>query len=640
MWSSHSWGAAVLALLAYLFISLTAIADATQLDQIIPSDHNHPIIDASFTEGGDIPATNSPIVGSVTNQWLNGQNRALDDVEEVARQEMRRAPAGVSTLANNAPQNMNIAPGETQNWLFPQEAIEGPHGEEGVGFPSDASVTGNMSDDGPFRLELKRQSSIPVWITINTCLQPSTNTSAGNIPPQLELYYSTSQSDETPGPSSNAIQVDVTGGFGIIEIDASDDVYVGVTAPNGTQLSGSWNYEIAASIDAPFHFWSNSTDLLFVDGDSHAALLITPDLTDASSNSTIYQDWLALAPPYGIFAHNQNDTAILGVSRSYCGLRHNAQIMANIPSVDNNNAATMTNRGIGAAPKEQFYIGALEASSSYWGVLAMTGNSTDSGLNVIGGGGRVWTNMTFRTKTLDNCALLYNLSFCSEVAYAVPSNPNNYSGSTGLAALGAAYDDYAMGMYELFNYSLQQIPCNTTPSAQYSLARDCDDCARAYKQWLCAVSIPRCEDWDNEASYLAPRNMAQDWPNGTAPYWLSNPSINQSVSTDIQINSSRNAQVIDQTIMPGPYKEVLPCIDLCYDIVQSCPAIFMFMCPSGIYKNMSYGVRSSDPGTISCSYLGAAYYLSDASSIRSWNAGHVSMTGSVVLATALALLFL
>ncbi|KAG9818558.1 hypothetical protein KCU77_g17340, partial [Aureobasidium melanogenum] len=37
-------------------------------------------------------------------------------------------------------------------------------------------------------------------------------------------------------------------------------------------------------------------------------------------------------------------------------------------------------------------------------------------------------------------------------------------------------------------------------------------------------------------------------------------------------NSSRNPTIIVDTIAPGPYKEVLPCQDLCYSLVRSCPA--------------------------------------------------------------------
>lgn len=47
--------------------------------------------------------------------------------------------------------------------------------------------------------------------------------------------------------------------------------------------------------------------------------------------------------------------------------------------------------------------------------------------------------------------------------------------------------------------------------------------------------------------------------------------------------------MIDQKIKPGPWKEVLPCEDLCYQLVQSCPAALGFACPIGERLVSSYG---------------------------------------------------
>lgn len=220
---------------------------------------------------------------------------------------------------------------------------------------------------------------------------------------------------------------------------------------------------------------------------------------------------------------------------------------------------------------------------------------------------------TNRAQPLEsNCALLYNLTFCSEVAYAVPSNPDKFSPITGLNELAAVYDNYSATQYKYFNYSLQQIPCNTTSSAQYSLARTCTDCANAYKQWLCAVTIPRCEDFSATEPWLKERNTAQKFTNGSSISILGNASYEQTLLGSVATNSSRNP-IIDTDIQPGPYKEVLPCQDLCWDLVQSCPAALQFGCPyEGRGLEDSYGARSSDPGNITCSYLGAAYYLSGA----------------------------
>lgn len=209
-------------------------------------------------------------------------------------------------------------------------------------------------------------------------------------------------------------------------------------------------------------------------------------------------------------------------------------------------------------------------------------------------------------------------------------------------------------MYQNFNYSLQQIPCNTTSSAQYSLAKTCDDCAAAYKQWLCAVTMPRCEDFSANMAWLQPRNMAQRFINSSslpptsqflqqdllnAPYVPMNgapgdsAAWSQTYASVFASNSSRNPDIIDQTIMPGPYKEVLPCDDLCYSLVQSCPASFGFGCPtSGRGLELDYGKRSGDSSNLTCSYLGAVYYLNDA--------GRIGSSGFAILIAGLVSLVL
>ena len=100
-------------------------------------------------------------------------------------------------------------------------------------------------------------------------------------------------------------------------------------------------------------------------------------------------------------------------------------------------------------------------------------------------------------------------------------------------------------------------------------------------------------------------------------------------------NQSRNL-LIDNIIQPGPYKEVLPCEDLCYSIVQSCPAKLQFGCPQGSALAMSYGKRSKDPGQITCSYLGAVYYLNGSDRGR----GSVIMAFGAAISASLVILLL
>ena len=149
--------------------------------------------------------------------------------------------------------------------------------------------------------------------------------------------------------------------------------------------------------------------------------------------------------------------------------------------------------------------------------------------------------------------------------------------------------------------------------------------ARAYKEWLCAVSIPRCEDFSSTAPYLQIRNVAQDFINGSslpssylnqsyvpmpnAPTLDGSAAYQQTLLSSVATSQSRNPK-IDEIIKPGPYKEVLPCEDLCYSLVQSCPAALGFGCPvPGRGLEVSYGNRSGmTEGRITCSYLGAYVY--------------------------------
>ena len=583
----------------------------------------------------------------------------------------KREAVVVTTLgASNVPGALNINPGQTQIWIFRNTTIWGNYTDPGIGLPGefDDSNNDDSGDQGTVYSKLKgghvgsaqlfeRQSTEnrTVYISINTCLQPGwngTSTQTGP-PPQLTLYISNTTSNRTPGPNiteDTQVVLPLDEGFASYSIDATADLYMSVAAPDlPSNFSGVWNYNLAASIDGYYHSYHPAAFLHLVDTDTNSALLVTENLTQANPEDAVYQQWMNLSTPFIVFAQNIQDSSVLGVKNSLCGLQTTAQLIAN---PDDPGAITdavqmgMVTRGLGNKPKEQFYIKSLNASSDYEVFLGMLGNSTRSGAGIVGGGGQVWSPVSLRTKQGEcivlttseeitsasdstlidgNCALIFNLTFCSEVAYAVPSNPYTFPSTDYLSAV---YDSYAANMYQNFNYSLQQIPCNTTSSAQYSLAKNCDDCAAAYKQWLCAVTMPRCEDFSAQLPWLQPRNMAQRFLNSSSsPMFISQGDLDapynpmesapgdsnarsQTYASVFASNSSRNPEIIDQTIMPGPYKEVLPCEDLCYSLVQSCPASLGFGCPSpGKGLERDYGKRTGD---LTCSYLGAVYYLNDA----------------------------
>lgn len=87
--------------------------------------------------------------------------------------------------------------------------------------------------------------------------------------------------------------------------------------------------------------------------------------------------------------------------------------------------------------------------------------------------------------------------------------------------------------------------------------------------------------------------------------------------------------MIDAVIQPGPYKELLPCKDICYNLTRSCPAALQFACPlEGHGLNYSYG--SPHTGEVRCNSPWTA--MSGAAGLR--------VTGVVALYVALALAFM
>lgn len=166
-------------------------------------------------------------------------------------------------------------------------------------------------------------------------------------------------------------------------------------------------------------------------------------------------------------------------------------------------------------------------------------------------------------------------------------------------------------MYQNFSYTLDQVACDAPGDSLYSLSTNCSACRTEYKNWLCSVTIPRCEDFSNTNAWLQPRLVgAPVLPNiGNAQQILNSPDNNATNALALYANTSRNP-IIDDQIKPGPYKEILPCENLCYNMVRTCPAALQFACPTsdwGLWR--SYGsLEGISQENITCNYYGYVYY--------------------------------
>ncbi|ORY87843.1 stretch-activated cation channel Mid1, partial [Protomyces lactucae-debilis] len=303
--------------------------------------------------------------------------------------------------------------------------------------------------------------------------------------------------------------------------------------------------------------------LFLQDADFSAALLTTGNLT--SNALPNYQIWVN--PSRGAVANNIDASIQESLQASYCGITR-AKAQVTLANADR----SMTTRG-GNQPKEQFYVHDLQPSTFYDAYITLRNNLTE--------GGTIWPVQQFRTRDDTTCQIIYNLAFCNEIAYSVPSNSTLYNP----VALGTYYDNRALAYFQNFSNTMQQYACNVSDDAKYSLVSTCDDCKAAYKDWLCAVTIPRCADTTNPASFLTLRNQSR-------------------------------SPLLDRDLHPGVYKEVLPCGDLPRNVARTCPAFIQFWLPSNkTVFDATYGQRSNN-ATISCNAPGVDFWVAGASMQR------------------------
>ncbi|KAK4105055.1 stretch-activated Ca-permeable channel [Parathielavia hyrcaniae] len=554
-----------------------------------------------------------------------------------------RAPAEVTSLTNNEPMPMNVEGGTMQRFVFAlsgvsrrgaeEDGLEARDGNE-ILRESNASAGAREHDTTGEKEEpqlARRQAMQKVYISATTCLQPQPiDPSKTTVdPPQLTLLVSTSAEDLLADPEFQD-KVVFNEGAVMYNLTTDREVYIGIQAQKVSALfSGTYNFQIAASTDNFYYSYNeqDDADLIWVDSDSQGALLITHNLTDKADPAAEQQ--IMSSQPYVLFAHNEKDPAINGLKHSYCGLQNYAQIAAIKDGRRTSLVRTgMTRRGPGNLPKQQFFFSGLNSSSTYIGILAKAG--ADGGAlgkrqTAAAGGTQIFKPTNFTTKSdHGNCALIIDLAFCDQIAYSVPSNPN-FGNSTQLAQF---YDGYAASMYANFNKSLAQIACEAPSSQRYSLARNCTDCAGAYKDWLCSVTIPRCEDFSNPAPHLQPRAVGQPFPDGSAlNHQEALAGYDAAALNSTAFRASRNP-AIDEVVRPGPYKELLPCDDLCYKLVQSCPAQLGFGCPVPGQIGFEGNYARHDPTAgLTCNFPGSAH-------VKSRAAGRAAVGWGVVVPAA------
>jgi calcium channel MID1 len=582
----------------------------------------------------ELPLDSSPWIDPSALDTDNGESQTLsyEPVFNLFSRSILGRAQDVTPLENNKPLGLNLNPGSSPIcYIIKRGSLNVSKGNQRR---QDESENGGGDENN--------KNSTTIFISANTCLQPIIiGNKKTTTPPQLTLFVSNKTDAACPQITSTPNGAEAKGftskvfdeGAVTLSINSTNDVYVAIYAPKiSDQFQGTYNFEVAASNTTYFHQYeaTGSAELLWMDSDSTSALLMTRNLTDEASDvgHVMGED-----PPYQLYVSGSDAENLTGLRHSACGLQKNAPIGANNQGNAKNNImikTAMTLRGPGNLPKQQFYVVGLNATSDYNGVLVKPANLTVNAKRQEGGGlgvaltspgSIVYQATKFETNAGEfvslllrrmmprgavtndvaapNCKVVTDLEFCNEIQYAVPGNDGKFNNTE----LAKAYDNYAKSMYDNFLKVMMQIQCETDSTSRYSLARNCDDCKNAYKRWLCTVSIPRCEDFQGDSLFTVIRNVGQPFPNGSTLATDLQTSLAQVPSQNISRNS-----FIDTTIQPGPYKEILPCEDICFQVVQSCPAAIGFKCPQeGMYGfNVSYGKRNGDRSLVSCNFPGEA----------------------------------
>lgn len=193
----------------------------------------------------------------------------------------RNYPSDAKSLGNNQFQDSTVEVGGIQWFFVTKEVVNGKKETTISKLPASLSARAVMEMDH-VKLELRKRGQAEplakrdqttVYLSLTTCRTPTSNSSS-TVPgsfPQLQVYYSTDESLDKPGPGKDdSLQTMITaeGGFANTNITTDGDIFIGVVAPNSTTFSGNYDYQIAASIDAPFHSVNDDDSFLyFIDAD-------------------------------------------------------------------------------------------------------------------------------------------------------------------------------------------------------------------------------------------------------------------------------------------------------------------------------------------------------------------------------------
>ncbi|KAJ7841335.1 stretch-activated Ca2+-permeable channel component-domain-containing protein [Mycena olivaceomarginata] len=376
--------------------------------------------------------------------------------------------------------------------------------------------------------------------------------------PIPRFFLTNGSSTASPGPD---------GGTDVVEIvlDHGHGSWTG-PFPSGGVLgvlnAAQMPFEIGVSEGVPIHQSDDSAALLG-DTTSTQALLFSPAFSPPDIQDPKYPNYtLPAAIPSIPAAPSDPKNYTLIVSPTSNGLT----------SMQQTACALSKQKSTGVVAKQNLWLRDSSGWRTEWFMTGLTAN-TNYTAYVILDAYKVTRPIFFTTKqSTFPCSLVSQLPYCPSIAYAVPLPPPpspalTYDGTN----LPASISTPLISTLTNFTTTLTTFACGRD---FYSPLVSCADCQRAYRTWLCAVSLSRCAD---------PPSSPSSAPPGPALLTSQSPS-------------ARNAGFSSSSGV-STYTQLLPCLETCTATDRACPSFLGFRCPLPRFNAaQSYGVGFVDSG--------------------------------------------
>lgn len=386
------------------------------------------------------------------------------------------------------------------------------------------------------------------------------------------MYVSTDSANQSPGPENPAGSPDIAYFLGGLATDVNydrqpDGAWISIYPPLDRRgVIGEWTLVVTASSEVQPLKLQNTQGIQFSDSDRNNALLTT-----YNSSQGVSPDLTLVVLPTSDAGFLPNayyfNSSVCAIAAAYN--KFNAIDNDDKPAV--NRSDTVRGSLYDNTTRVQWQVSNLQPATNYTAWLIEVGNS--GGPSSILGTSNLWPSVKFTTKRSANCRLVYDVDFCPSVAYSIPVSPS-VSTEKALTIINETFSPN----FANFSATLDTFPCGDKSFGQYSALQTCGLCKNAYRDWLCAVTMPRCTDSlptvnnQTSAAYPDPFDlMGIETPLNTdlLPYIIN------------RKNDSRQAYIdAENGLDAGSYGEVLPCIYTCYAVASSCPQpLIQWYCP-------------------------------------------------------------